>query len=177
MAAYFHPLLFLSLLFLIGIIVAIIAKKQFKFGHWGSIGIGLLVIVLLGGTYFWSIAYNTPGSKDYDDAKAITKQLTAEYPFVERRSPSYGPPNGPTFYSLPHPRRTSIDIYGVTEKAEQDKILSIVTKARTAVPHKPVMVTFFAEEKFEPLRNPDGSISKGFQRVEQVPLRKEQIDN
>ena len=53
------------------------------------------------------------------------------------------------------PRRLVIDIYGVTERAEQDRILAILRKLRRQVGGKALVVQFRREEIWEEL--PDGS--------------------
>ena len=83
----------------------------------------------------WVDSYFTiPSAEDAEEASAVLEYLTSQYDFP-----------GAT-YSKPRPSRTTLDIYGVVDAAEQDRIADLVKAARHARGWKPVELRFYKEE-------------------------------
>ena len=56
---------------------------------------------------------------------------------------------------IAHRHFLEIRIYGVTDRAEQDKVVMLLKKLRREVAAKPIVVNFFSEEIWE--EKPDGT--------------------
>lgn len=165
----FHPSYFYIALLAVGFLFMLVARKLLKLGLKASVGLGITaVIAILGLVYFW-VGTHTPGSDDHQQALLMVQTLVSKYPPLKNSNAG----GGPTIYMRPHPGKIEINIYGVTNVVEQDKIIFIT---QSAAPKSPVFLTFYKykkEEKFTEQKNADGSITR--KRVKQEPIRQEQI--
>lgn len=102
--------------------------------------VGLLAFVIF---VYW-MAVNTPSSRDLDDVKTIASAI--RYPFPKIEHPNVD--GSPSLYFRPHPRRSEIIIYGVTDQSQQDGIITMIRNGQKKIPKKPVVVTFLEREEW-----------------------------
>jgi hypothetical protein len=162
---YFTPVLFIGLLLLLVLVVAVLVHRFLKWSRFVSTALGFGLAIAIGGYSHWFLVTNISSSKDRDEAAAVASILRAEYPFAMDRD------GGPRFNIRPHPKRTEFIVFGVVDPAEQDKIVEITRRARAAVPHKPLILTFKPQARYR------GSPTGVQTRIDEDPLRVERIEN
>lgn len=129
-----------------------------------SVGLGGLIAF---GAFALLITMNNPSSRDVDDAKAIAAAITLPFP----KCPPVNLDGCASLYWRPHPRRTEITIYGISNQRQQDEIIAMANKGRREVPRKPVILSFYEREVIEP------AFGSGYQRGKEKLIREVALGN
>jgi hypothetical protein len=126
--------------------------------------ISVVVVVLIGAVAFavsdavrfvvcsaaqFSI-YGMPQQQDVHEAEAITNVITTVHHFAQN---SVSQPDRPPVFSNAGSRMlltqpTEIEVYGVTDRAEQDKVIAAVKNALQRGKRKPVDLRFMDHENW-----------------------------
>lgn len=139
--------LLVILVYIVGPIAILVwAVKRYQHGIKPSFGevtvvvLAVSLMVLLAFTTTW----NTSDS-DRQEVAQLVKELTQRYDFPVKAKFA----DRPAVEGFARPRRLVIHIYGVTDRAEQDKVVAILHKLRRRLASKPIVVHFIRAEVWE----------------------------
>ena len=134
------------------IAILVWAWQRYKHGikphmsEYALVAFAIAMMLLLAFSSTWDTS-----DQDRRDVQEIVAQLVERYDFpVQARYQ-----DRPAVFGEARPRRLVIDIYGITDRAEQDRVLEILRKLRRQVGGKAIVVQFKREEVWEVA--PDGS--------------------
>lgn len=128
------------------IAILVWAYRRYKHGikpHMGEyavVSFAVAMMLLLAFSSTWDVS-----DQDRRDVQQIVERLTERYTFpVQAKYQSR-----PAVFGEAQPRRLVISIYGVTERAEQDRVLAVLRKLRREIAGKAIVVQFMREEIWE----------------------------
>lgn len=106
----------------------------------------IVLMVLFAVSSTWNVS-----DRDSEEIKQIVSELVQRYDFpVKARFQ-----DRPAVEGIARARRLEVYVYGVTESAEQAKVVTVLKKLRKQLASKPVVVYFMREEVWE--EDADGS--------------------
>lgn len=106
----------------------------------------VLLMALFAFSSIWDVS-----DRDAAEAEQVVQELVQRYDFpVKAKFQDH-----PAVEAIPQPRRMELRIYGVLDRAEQDKVKAVLEKLRRQISSKPLVVYFFREEVWE--EDADGS--------------------
>jgi len=115
-------------------------------GEYALVAFAVAMMLLLAFSSSWDTS-----DQDRQDVQQIVQRLIERYDFPVQAKYQ----ERPAVFGEAQPRRLVIDIYGVTAREEQDRILAVLRKLRREIASKAIVVQFKREEVWEEL--PDGS--------------------
>ena len=162
--------LLIILVYIVGPIAILVwAIKRYKHGIKPSLGeisvviVAIALMVLFAVSSTWNIA-----DRDSGEVDQIVAELIQRYDFPVKAKFA----DIPAVEGVAHPRRLVINIYGVTESAEQEKVVAVLSKLRRQMASKPVVIHFIRHEVWD--EESDGSRKPRRDREEL--MRKVRID-
>lgn len=145
--------LLIILVYIVGpALVLVWAVRRFRAGVKPDLteGAAVAVSIMLIGFLMYQFSGNVTDT-DTRDLNLIVSSLTSSYPFPVKAKFE----DRPAVDGIAHRHFLEIRIYGVTDRAEQDKVVMLLKKLRREVAAKPIVVNFFSEEIWE--EKPDGT--------------------
>jgi hypothetical protein len=162
--------LIIILVYCVGPVAILVwAYLRYKHGIKPSLGetsiviIAIALMVLFAVSSTWSIS-----DRDSGEVDQIVEELVQRYDFPLKAKFA----DSPAVIGFARPRRLAIHIYGVVERAEQQKVVEVLSKLRRQMASKPVVIHFIREEIWE--EGSDGSRKPRRDREEL--MRKVRID-
>jgi len=141
------------LIYIVGpALVLVWAVKRYRAGVKPDLteAVAVVVAVVLISFLMFQFSGNVTDT-DNKDLQTIVSSLTSSYRFPLKAKFE----DRPAVDGIVHRRYLEIRIYGVTERAEQDKVVLLLKKLRREVASKSIVVNFFRAEIWE--QKPDGS--------------------
>ena len=139
--------LLIILVYIVGPIAILVwAIKRYKhgikpsFGETSIVVIAIALMVLFAVSSTWNIS-----DRDSGEVGQIIDELVQRYDFPVKARFS----DRPAVEGFARPRRLEIHIYGVVERAEQEKVVEVLKKLRRQLASKPVVIRFIREEVWE----------------------------
>ena len=162
--------LLIILVYIVGPIAILTwAIKRYKHGIKPSFGetsiviIAIALMVLFAISSTWNIS-----DRDSGEVDQIVEELVERYDFPVKARFA----DTPAVVGFARPRRLEIHIYGVVERAEQEKVVEVLKKLRRQMASKPVVIHFIREEIWEE----EGDGSRKPRRDREELMRKARID-
>jgi hypothetical protein len=147
---YQYPMfqaLLVILVYMVGPIAILVwAVKRYQHGIKPTLGevsvvaLAISLMVLFALTTTWNTS-----DTDRQEVAQLVQDLIQRYDFPVKAKFA----DRPAVEGFARPRRLEIHIYGVTDRAEQDKIIAILHKLRRQVASKPIVVHFIRNEVWE----------------------------
>jgi hypothetical protein len=162
--------LLIILVYIVGPIAILVwAFNRYKHGIKPSIGETFIVITAIAlMTLFATSSTWNISDRDSDEVDQIVAELIQHYDFPVKARFA----DTPAVEGIARPRRLEIHIYGVTESAEQQKVVDVLKKLRRQIASKPIVIHFIREEIWE--QESDGS--RNPRRDREELMRKVRID-
>ena len=162
--------LLVILIYFIGPITILVwAFKHHKRGVKPSLGESAVVAIAIAFMVLFAFSSNWDTSdRDRVEVEQIVDELMQRYDFPVKAKFA----ERPAVEGIARARRLEIHVYGVTDYAEQDKVMAVVDKLRRQIASKPVVVHFIRAEVWEEAE--DGS--RRPRRDREELLRKARVD-
>jgi hypothetical protein len=128
------------------IAIVVWAVKRYKHGVKPSFGEVVVVVFAILLMALFAVSTNW-GVSDRDKAEAeqVVSELVQRYDFPVK----FKYQDAPAVYAEARPRRLAVYVYGITDRQEQDKVVTVAEKLRRQIASKPVVIYFMREEVWE----------------------------